>query len=825
MINWNQFKSNEDAPLYNIRILKSYIDYVQKEYPNVDIDKILEYARISRLQLNDSGYWYTQRQANRFHEILVKQTNNKDISRDTGRHLMDSQNIIAQYILGFKNPSSIALQITTIYSKVSLAAKVWGNKIGNNKFEFFSQPEPGVREQLFQCENRIGSLEGIYKFFSYEYPRIDHPECIHKGAKHCRYIVSWDKLSNVFKLSRIRNHSILIGFLVSGLSYLLLPFYYFGLIVLFSISVSLALTYKVQILEKNKLTQNIEELGKTAEELWGELNIRYNLTKLVKEVGEVTSFIQNEKEIASSVSTVMSKQLDYDRGAILLANDNNKTLSFVGGFGFTDDEIEIMNYFQFRLDNKETEGVLQKVFIKQEPTLVEDINKIDTLDANSLDLVKRLKVKSMICVPIVHGGLSIGVMTVDSLEPKRELREGDINLLMAVASQTALSIAHAKAFHNLQESEEKHRTLVETIRDIVYTVDLEGRFTYVSPMIEVITGYTESELYGIQFSEIVSPQYKDIVKMKFTEGLKTDETSTYEIGILAKDGTTIPMELNASSLTDNRGQSIGSIGVARDITRRHMEETKRQEMEMRALTQDKLASLGEIATGIAHEINQPLSYIKIILQSTLSDVSKDQLDTEELTEDFQESIRQVGKISNIISHLRTFGRSDVTSFGPVSLSAVVHDTLILMRERLRVKNISMDINLNDNFPMLYGNHIKLEQVFLNLIQNSLDALEEQGSGEISLSAEIENKQALIIFSDTGEGVDPEFREKIFEPFFTTKEAEKGTGIGLSIVYGIIYEHQGTISIETREEKGANFKIKLPVFTDESDKFLTEPLNT
>jgi PAS domain S-box-containing protein len=402
-----------------------------------------------------------------------------------------------------------------------------------------------------------------------------------------------------------------------------------------------------------------------------------------------------------------------------------------------------MNNFQFRLDNKETEGVLQKVFIKQEPTLVEDINKIDTLDANSLDLVKRLKVKSMICVPIVHGGLSIGVMTVDSLEPKRELREGDINLLMAVASQTALSIAHAKAFHKLQESEEKHRTLVETIRDIVYTVDLEGRFTYVSPMIEVITGYTESELYGIQFSEIVSPQYKDIVKMKFTEGLKTDETSTYEIGILAKDGTTIPMELNASSLTDNRGQSIGSIGVARDITRRHMEETKRQEMEMRALTQDKLASLGEIATGIAHEINQPLSYIKIILQSTLSDVSKDQLDTEELTEDFQESIRQVGKISNIISHLRTFGRSDVTSFGPVSLSAVVHDTLILMRERLRVKNISMDINLNDNFPRLYG---------------------------------------------------------------------------------IIYEHQGAISIETREEKGANFKIKLPVFKDKSDNSLTEPLN-
>jgi PAS domain S-box-containing protein len=824
MITKLQSSMNKDVPLYNIRILKTYLDYVQKKYPNINIDKILDYAGISKPQLNDSGYWYSQRQANRVHEVVVKQTGNKNISRDAGRHLMTSQNIIAQYVLGFKNSTSVALQIAAIYSKLSLGVKIGIKKLEKNKFEFIVKPRPGVTEQLFQCMNRIGSFEGIYKFITGKYPTVEHPECYHEGAKHCRYIVSWDKPSATFKWLRIRNHSIVAGIFIALITLSLFPLNYFLISSLVALLVISTMSHYVHILEKRNLDENIEELGKTAEELWGELNIRYNLTKLVKEVGEVTSFIQNEKEIASSVSTVMSKQLDYDRGAILLANDNNKTLSFVGGFGFTDDEIEIMNYFQFRLDNKETEGVLQKVFIKQEPTFVEDINKIDTLDANSLDLVKRLKVKSMICVPIVHGGLSIGVMTVDSLEPKRELREGDINLLMAVASQTALSIAHAKAFHKLQESEEKHRTLVETIRDIVYTVDLEGRFTYVSPMIEVITGYTESELYGIQFSEIVSPQYKDIVKMKFTEGLKTDETSTYEIGILAKDGTTIPMELNASSLTDNRGQSIGSIGVARDITRRHMEETKRQEMEMRALTQDKLASLGEIATGIAHEINQPLSYIKIILQSTLSDVSKDQLDTEELTEDFQESIRQVGKISNIISHLRTFGRSDVTSFGPVSLSAVVHDTLILMRERLRVKNISMDINLNDNFPMLYGNHIKLEQVFLNLIQNSMDALEEQGSGEISLSAEIENKQALISFSDTGEGVDSEFREKIFEPFFTTKEAEKGTGIGLSIVYGIIYEHQGTISIETQEEKGANFKIKLPVFKDKSDNSLTEPLN-
>ena len=164
------------------------------------------------------------------------------------------------------------------------------------------------------------------------------------------------------------------------------------------------------------------------------------------------------------------------------------------------------------------------------------------------------------------------------------------------------------------------------------------------------------------------------------------------------------------------------------------EEKKRKELEVRALTQDKLASLGEIATGIAHEINQPLSFIKIIMQSTLNDLSKNALNFEELTDDFQETLRQVEKISSIISHLRTFGRSDVTSFGPVSLTAVIHDTLILMRERLRINNVAMNILSGDDFPMLHGNHIKLEQVFMNLIQNSMDAMAEQGSGEINLAA-------------------------------------------------------------------------------------------
>lgn len=814
--------SNDEMPLYNIRILRSYIKHVQNNYSGVDIDKILNYAGVSRLQFNDHGYWCSQSQMNKLQKILIAETGNKNIARDTGRSLMVSQNIIAFYVLSFSNIGNVIRQIAKIYNKLSRAATIEIINLGSNLCELVAVTAPGVKEEPYQCKNRIGSFEGILKLFLNQYPIIEHPECYHQGAKRCKYIITWNKPSGTFKWLRIRNYSIFTGVIISLLILSFFPLNYFLISSLISLTLISILSYHVQTLEKDKLTKNVDELGRTAEELLDELNLRYNVTKLVQEVGEITSVIQNEKEMASAVSKAMSRYLAYDRGAILLAGNNKKNLHFAGGYGFTEAEIALMSVERFSLYDPVTDSIFQKVFEKQEPSLIVDMDKI--VSSMNPEVARNLKIKSLICVPILHEGKSLGVMLVDSLKSRREFSEGDINLLMAVAAQTALSVAHARAFQKLQESEKKHRTLVETIRDIVYTVDLGGRFTYVSPMIEVITGYGESELSGRPFIDIVSPQFKDIVLQRFAEGLKTGGTSTYQIEILAKDGTTIPIELNVAPLTDTTGQPIGRIGVARDITRRYEEEAKRKEMEMKALTQDKLASLGEIATGIAHEINQPLSYIKIILQSTLHDLVNEQLDTEELTEDFQESLRQVGKITSIISHLRTFGRSDVTSFGPVGLSAVFNDTLILMKERLRIKNISMGINISENFPMLHGNHIKLEQVFLNLIQNSMDALEGQGKGEINLSAQVANNHALIRFSDTGAGVDAELQEKVFEPFFTTKEADKGTGIGLSIVYGIIQEHHGTIALESEGENGATFILKLPIFKDEGGNFLTESLN-
>jgi C4-dicarboxylate-specific signal transduction histidine kinase len=257
--------------------------------------------------------------------------------------------------------------------------------------------------------------------------------------------------------------------------------------------------------------------------------------------------------------------------------------------------------------------------------------------------------------------------------------------------------------------------------------------------------------------------------------------------------------------------------LARDISDRVLAERQRRELEVKSLAQSKLACLGEIATGIAHEINQPLSFIKVVYECILRDLNRDQLDLEELREDCGEALRQVGRITSIVNHLRSFGRSDTLSAGPVRLATVLENTMILMAEKIKLRNITFTSDLEHDLPAVYGNDMKLEQVFINLLQNSIDALTGIEAAEIRITIRLLGDEVEIRFADNGPGVPPEIAARIFEPFFTTKEEGQGTGLGLAIIHSIITEHQGTLRLEPVSGQGAAFVITLPVWRDEMEE--------
>jgi signal transduction histidine kinase len=249
--------------------------------------------------------------------------------------------------------------------------------------------------------------------------------------------------------------------------------------------------------------------------------------------------------------------------------------------------------------------------------------------------------------------------------------------------------------------------------------------------------------------------------------------------------------------------------LKKEVEERERTEQAWREMEVRAFSQAKLASLGEVATGMAHEIYQPLSYIKVIYQSLLRDIEEGELDLQEVADDSLEALRQVGRIAVIIEHLRTFGRSDAQIYSPCSPSAIVENALILMGEKMRLANIKLVREMEDDLPPILANNVQMEQVFINLFQNALDALQENGGGRVVLSMQRRGNDIVIRFADDGPGIPAECEERIFEPFFTTKEVGKGTGLGLSIIYGIIKEHRGSIRLETGTGPGAVFVFTLP----------------
>jgi C4-dicarboxylate-specific signal transduction histidine kinase len=263
-------------------------------------------------------------------------------------------------------------------------------------------------------------------------------------------------------------------------------------------------------------------------------------------------------------------------------------------------------------------------------------------------------------------------------------------------------------------------------------------------------------------------------------------------------------------LEASRKAMIHIMGDLQDTTaemqRREKELREKQEQLVQA---GKLATLGELTTGVAHELNNPLNNIGLFVGNAEDLIKLGATDKEQIIRELQRAMQQVRKATDIISHLRTFGRAAPVSRELVSLRHVIERALSLMREQLRLRDIEVTIELGPPEPMVLGNSIQLEQVFINLLTNARDAVADSPRKAIRISGSVGHEAVEIIFSDTGHGIPPEFERRIFDPFFTTKEVGKGTGLGLSITYGIIKDHGGTISVLSRADEGATFLIRLP----------------
>ncbi len=353
----------------------------------------------------------------------------------------------------------------------------------------------------------------------------------------------------------------------------------------------------------------------------------------------------------------------------------------------------------------------------------------------------------------------------------------------------------------LKESEEKYKTLVEATSDIIWEVDTEGRFTFVSPKIKDLLGYEVDEVVGKKrpLDLIAKEEFSKWLKRFKQINAKRKPFSGLEVAHLHKNGRRVIFENSGIPLCDSAGEFKGYVGINRDITeRRHMQ-------EQLAIT-DRLASVGELAAGIAHELNNPLTGVIGFSQLLLGKEMP-----EDIKQDLQTVYSEAQRASQVVNNLLTFARRHPAVKQMLNINDVISKVLELRAYEQRVENIEVESLFEPGLPEIMADYFQLQQVFLNIIINAeYFMIEAQGRGKLTLTTERVGGVIRASFADDGPGINKDDLRHIFDPFFTTKEVGKGTGLGLSICHGIIAEHGGRIYVESELGKGTTFIVELPI---------------
>jgi PAS domain S-box-containing protein len=385
------------------------------------------------------------------------------------------------------------------------------------------------------------------------------------------------------------------------------------------------------------------------------------------------------------------------------------------------------------------------------------------------------------------------------------------------------------AVTSLTESEDRFRFMADLSPFPISIIDAGGRYAYLNPKFSEVFGYTLDDIaHGRDWfrKAYPDPAYRRNVMAAWISDLQNKTIYGFrgrEFQVVCKDGTVRTILFKPVTMKDGK-----QFVVYEDLTeqRRAAAELKSafdqlRDTQAQLIQSGKLASIGQLASGVAHELNQPLMVIRGTAQMIKRKQHKGALSTDELPEKLEPIERNTKRMMNIINHLRTFSRQSQSDFQLVDVNTIVEDSLLMVGEQLRIRNIELNKGLDKTLPKVRGDANQLEQVFLNLVTNARDAVEERmrdnpdsnlrGTIEIiTRSRETSGHFIEMLITDKGAGISREHVDRIFDPFFTTKDVGMGTGLGLSISYGIIKDHGGEIEVAATGPEGTTFRIILPV---------------
>lgn len=548
------------------------------------------------------------------------------------------------------------------------------------------------------------------------------------------------------------------------------------------------------------------------------------LSKAAAHIENITDVQRLAREMEILNRTAKSLTTSFDLDSILVATMQGIWELFPG-FGalltLIDFDTE-RNYIKIPLDGETDQvlhyesngkvGLVHECIDNQATLLLQDASADNRYNAD-VDGVVDAEVASYACVPLLVHERALGAISVFDKRINAFSRR-ELDLLMAFAASVAVAISNARLFHEVTtankdlessrlEIEQSRNTLLalfDNLDDELYIVDDQYQLIAVNRARAQRVGRSPQEIVGSLCFEVLENQSAPcagcLAHTTFAKNKKTIRTEH----TIDSQQQAVTREIYTYPILDANDDVKRTILQLRDVS-------ERRRLQTSLIQAEKLATLGELAAGVAHELNNPITAVIVNAQLLQRELDNKSVDIESV-----ELIKRAGKrAQNVVRELLDFARQDPQQFQSIDVNTTIEQALSLVDRQWESTNVNLELKLADDLPTLLANGDHLQSVWSNLLINAHDALEDR-PGDIRVTSRQDKDSIVVLIEDSGMGIKPEDLQKIFDPFFTTKAPGKGTGLGLATCFRIIQEHKGVIDVESTLGQGARFTVKLPIQT-------------
>ncbi len=520
---------------------------------------------------------------------------------------------------------------------------------------------------------------------------------------------------------------------------------------------------------------------------------RYDYRKTLIEFGRDLNSETDLDRMLTSIVDRLSRTLMVDRIAIFLSNpEQSEQFTLAKSYGISNTRGLDLGFLNLARPEWEAGHLFFDNTVhamRETPEAQEAIRKLDLHYYLPCTVMNRM----------------IAVLGLGKTSEGDFLSTEDVQLLETLAGYVGIAIQNARLYKSLESKAEQYERLkefneniVESISVGVLAVDLEDRIESWNSQMEVMFAKPRADVMAMGLSQVFPAEFlEEYYHVRQNSGIH----NLYKFKLGTTAGDTRTTNIAIAPLVSRDFSVIGRLIIVDDIT-------ERVELEGQLSQAEKLSSIGLLAAGVAHEVNTPLAVISSYAQMLAKQVNGDAKKSELL----DKITRQTFRASEIVNSLLNFSRTSSTEFASVDLNRVIQDTLMLLEHQLKVARVKVVQELQPQLPPIYGNTGKLQQVFLNLFLNAKDAMPSGGTLMVSTQ---NGHNVQVTVADTGTGIAQEHIPRIYDPFFTTKTKPKtghsgGTGLGLSVTYGIIQEHAGKIRVNSKPGEGTTFTMEFPL---------------